>query len=239
MLASWKKSNDKPSQRIKKQRHHFTDKGPSCQSCRFPVVMYGCESWTIKKAECWRTDAFELWCWKRFLRVPWTARRSNQSILKEISPVCSLEGIMLKLKLQYFGHLMQRVDSLEKTLMLGGIGGRRRRGRPRMRWPDGITDSMDMSFEWTPGVGDGQGGLACCDSWGHKESDTTERLNWNELKCPVSRRVTLGAGTSTYEFSWEWYKSVHSRFVLLIGCKHGANGIHLRITHRQPENKAI
>ena len=112
----------------------------------FPVVMYGCESWAVKKAERRRTDAFELWCWRRLLRAPWTARRSNQSILKEISPGCSLEGIMLKLKLQYFGHLMRRVDSLEKTLMLGGIGERRRRGRQRMRWLDGITDSMDMSL---------------------------------------------------------------------------------------------
>ena len=112
----------------------------------FPVVMYGCESWTVKKAERRRIDAFELWCWRRLLRVPWTARRSNQSILKEISPGCSLEGMMLKLKLQYFGQLMRRVDSLEKTLMLGGIGGRRRRGQPRMRWLDGITDSMDASL---------------------------------------------------------------------------------------------
>ena len=112
----------------------------------FAVVMYGCESWTVKKAEPRRTDAFELWGWRRLLRVPWTARRSNQSILKEISPVCSLEGVMLKLKLQYFGQLMQRVDSLEKTLMLGGIGGRRRKGQQRMRWLDGITDSMDMSL---------------------------------------------------------------------------------------------
>ena len=111
----------------------------------FPVVMYGCESWTVKKAERRRIGAFELWCWRRLLRVPWTARRSNQSILKEISPGCSLEGVMLKLKLQYFGHLMQRIDSLEKTLMLGGIGGRRRT-RQRMRWLDGITDSMDMSL---------------------------------------------------------------------------------------------
>ena len=108
--------------------------------------MYGCESWTVKKAEHRRIDAFALWCWRRLLRVPWTARRSNQSILKEISPGCSLEGLMLKLKLQYFGHLMGRVDSLEKILILGGIGGRRRRGRPRMRWLDGITDSMDMSL---------------------------------------------------------------------------------------------
>ena len=112
----------------------------------FPVVMYGCESWTVKKAECPRIDAFELWCWRRLLRVPWTARRSNQSILKEISSECSLEGLILSLKLQYFGHLMQSVDSLEKTLMLGGIGGRRRRGRQRMRCLDGITDSMGMSL---------------------------------------------------------------------------------------------
>ena len=112
----------------------------------FPVVMYGCDSWTIKKAECRRIDAFKLWCWRRLLRVSWTARRSNQSILKKIRPGCSLERMMLKLKLQYFGHLMRRVDSLEKTLMLGGIGGRRRRGRPRMRWLDGITDLMDVSL---------------------------------------------------------------------------------------------
>ena len=112
----------------------------------FPVVMYGCESWTVKKAEHWRIDAFELWCWRRLLRVLWTARRSNQSILKEISPGCSLEGLMLRLKLQYFGHLKQRVDSMEKTLMLGGIEGRRRRGRQRMRWLDGITNSMGMSL---------------------------------------------------------------------------------------------
>ena len=112
----------------------------------FPVVMYGCESWTVKKAECRRIDAFEVWYWRRLLRVPWTARRSSQSILKEISPGCSLEGMMLKLKLQYFGYLMRRVDSLEKILMLGGIGGRRRRGQQRMRWLDGITDSMDMSL---------------------------------------------------------------------------------------------
>ena len=111
----------------------------------FPVVMYGCESWTIRKAERRRIDAFELWCWRRLLRVPWTARRSNQSILKEISPEYSLEGLILKLKLQYFGHLMQRTDSLEKTLMLGGIGGRRKRGQQRIRWLDGITNSMDMS----------------------------------------------------------------------------------------------
>ena len=133
----------------------------------FPVVMYGCERWTIKKAEHRRIDAFELWYWRRLWRVPWTARRSNQYILKEISSEYSLEGLMLKLKLQYFGHLMQRADSFEKTLMLGKIEGRRRRGRQKMRWLDGITDSLD-EFEWSSGAGDGQGGLACCDSWGHK-----------------------------------------------------------------------
>ena len=145
MLALWKKSYNQTRQHIKKQRHYFADKGYLVKAVVFPVVMYGCESWTIKKAECWRIDAFELWCWRRLLRAPWTARRSNQSILKEISPGCSLEGMMLKLKLQYFGHLIQRTDSLGKTLMLGKTEGRRR-GQERMRWLDGITDSMDMSL---------------------------------------------------------------------------------------------
>ena len=148
----------------------------------FPVVMYGCESWTVKKAERQRIDAFELWCWRRLLRVPWTARKSNQSILKKISPGCSLEGLMLKLKLQYFGSLMQRTDSLEQTLKLGNIEGRRRRGRQRMRRLNDITDSMDMmSASQALGVGDGQGSLACCSPWGHRESDTTEQLNGTEL----------------------------------------------------------
>ena len=138
------------------------------------MVMYGCESWTVKKPERRRIDAFELWCWRRLLRVPWTARRSNQSILKEISPGCSLEGMMLKLKLQYFGHLMRRVDSLEKTLMHGGIGGRRRRGRQRVRWLDGITDLMDMGLSELRELVMDREALACCDSWGRKESDTTE-----------------------------------------------------------------
>ena len=145
----------------------------------FPVVLYGCESWTIKKAGSRRIDAFELWCWKRLLRVPWTARRSNQSILKEISPGCSLEGLMLKLKLQYSGHLMWRADSFEKKLMLGKIEGGRRMGRQRMRCLDGITDSMDMGLGRLQELG--QGGLACCSPWGCKESDTTEWLNWTEV----------------------------------------------------------
>ena len=156
----------------------------------FPVVMYGCESWTIKKAERQRIDAFELWCWRRLLRVPWTARTSNQSILKEISPECSLERLMSKLKLQYLGRLMQRADSLDKTLMLGKIQGRRRRGWQRIRLLDGITD---VSF------GDGQGGLARCGSWGCKESDTTERLNWTENFYYDAEKKVLR--TSVHDFS--------------------------------------
>ena len=146
MLTPWKESYDQPRQHIKKQRHYFANKGLSSQGYGFSVVMYGCESWTVKKAERQRIDAFELWCWRRLLRVPWTARRPNQSILKEISPGCSLQGLMLKLELQYFGHLMRRADSFEKTLMLEKIEGRRRRGRQRMRWLDGITASMGMGL---------------------------------------------------------------------------------------------
>ena len=146
----------------------------------FPVVMYGCESWTVKKAECQRIDAFELWCWRRLLRVPWTARRANQSILKEIGPGCSLEGLMLKLKLQYFGHLMWRVDSLEKTLMLGGIGGQEEKGTIEDEMAGWHHQLNGHEFEGTLGVGDGQEGLVCCNSWCLKESDVTERLNWTE-----------------------------------------------------------
>ena len=144
MLAPWKKSYDQPRWDIKKQRHYFVTKVCLVKAMVFAVVIYGYESWTIKKTECWRIDPFELWCWRRLLRAPWTARRSNQSILKEISPEFSLEGLMLKL--QYFGHLMGWTDSLEKTLMLGKTEGRRRRGRQKMRWLDGITNVMDMSL---------------------------------------------------------------------------------------------
>ena len=140
----------------------------------FSVVTCGCESWAIKKAECQRIDAFDLWCWRRLLRVPWTAKRSNQSILKKINPEYSLEGLMLKLKLQCFDHLMRTADSLEKSLMLGKIDGRRRRGPQRVRWLDDVTDAMDRNgLGQTLGDGEGQGGLECCSPWGHKESDTT------------------------------------------------------------------
>ena len=154
-------------------------KGPSSQSDGFSVVRYGSESWTIKKAECRRIDAFEPWCWRRLLRVPWTAKRSNQSILKEISPEYSLEGLMLKLKLQYFGHLIQRTDSLENTLMLGKIKGRRRRVRGWNGWMALLTQWAE--FGQTPGNGDEQGSLACYSPWGHKELDMTEQLNWKHI----------------------------------------------------------
>ena len=180
MLTPWKESYDQPRQHIKKQRHTLPAKVCLVKAMVFPAVMYGCESWTVKKAEHQRIDAFELWCWRRLLTVPWTARRANQSILKEISPECSLEGLMLKLKLQYFGHLMRRADSFEKTLMLGKIEGRRRRGQQRMRWLDGIIDWMDM----------GLGGLRELvmdrEAWraevhGVTKSWTREWLNWTEL----------------------------------------------------------
>ena len=152
-----------------------TEQLSTAQHVVFPAVMNGCESWTIKKAEQQRIDAFELWCWRRLLRVPWTARRTNQSVLKETNPEYSLGGLMLKLKLQYFGHLTGRVDSLKKTLMLRKTEGREK-GQQRMRWLDGITDSMDK-FEQAHGDSEGQGSLVCFSPWGCKESDTTELLN--------------------------------------------------------------
>ena len=172
MLAPLKKSYDQPRQHI----NTLLTKVCLVKSKVFPVVMYGCKSWTIKKAEDCRIDGFELWCWRRLLRVPWTVRRSNQSIVKKISPEYSLEG--LRLKLQYCGHLMRRTDSFEKTLMLGKIE-RRKRGWQRMRWLDGITNSMDMSLSKLRDRK--QGSLACCSPWGCKERDMTDWLNWTEL----------------------------------------------------------
>ena len=195
---------------ILKSSHYFTDKGPSSQSYGFSSSHVWMWDWTIKKAEHWRIDGFELWCWRRLLRVRWTAKRSNQSILKEVSPEYSLEGLMLKLNLQYFGHLMWRTDSLEKTLMLGKIEGGRRRlkvGRQRMRWLDGITDSMDMSLGELQELVMNRGGLACCGSWGYKEADTTEWLNWTEWKIKYFHYKVI-LTTSCYprqnKILWKW-----------------------------------
>ena len=165
----------------------------------FPVVMYECESWTIKKAEHWRIDAFELWCWRRLLRVPWTARQSNQSILKEISPGCSLEGLMLKLKLQYFGHLMQTVDSLEKTLMLVKIEGRRRRGWQRMRWLDGIIDSMDISLS-------------------KLQKMVKDRKGWHDTVHGFTKSQTWLSNWTTTRFSWLFFQG--ESVLLFHGCSH-------------------
>ena len=169
----------------------------------FPVVMYGCESWTIKKAERWRIDAFEMWCWRRLLRVPWTSKRSKQSILKEISPECSMEELMLKLKLQYFGHLMRRADSFERTLMLGKIEGRRRRGRQRMRWLDGITSSMNMS------LGKLQELVMDREAWHavvHGIAKSQTRLsNWTELNWTLKKQTRLNVFPLP-RFTWSWLR---------------------------------
>ena len=193
MLTPWKESYDNLDSILKSRDITLPTKVHLVKAMVFPVVMYGCESWTVKKAEHQRIDAFELWCWRRLLRVPWTARRSNQSILKEISPECSLEGLMLKLKCQYFGQLMWRADSIEKTLMLGKIEGRRRRGQQRMRWLDGITDSMNMS--WVDSENWWWTGRACV-LWftglQRVGQDLPTELNWTESRNTNWSCATLG-----------------------------------------------
>ena len=210
--------NLQPRQHIKKHRHYFANKGPSSQSYVFPVVMYRCESWTIKKAEHWRIDAFEVWCWKRLLRVPWTARKSNQSILKEIRPEYSLEGLILKLKLQYFGHLMWRTDSLEKTMMLGKIEGRRRRGRQKIRRMVGWHQRLNgHEFEQGPGVGDGQGSLVCCSPWGCRVRHDWETKLTDSLISSVQEMQLLQILTQTVIFI-HFYFNHFSHCVLISHC---------------------
>ena len=206
MLAPWKKSFDKPRQHTKNQWHYFANKVCLVKTMVFPIIMYRYESWTIKKAECQRIDAFELWCWRRLLRVPWTARRSNKSILKEISPEYSLEEMILKLNLQYFVTWWEELTHWKKILMLGMIEGRRRRAwQDEMNgwhhWLDG------HEFEQFPGVGDGQGSLVCCSPWGCKELDTTEWLNWTELTFYVAHNISL-----FFFYNWAMEKKIMTSF---------------------------
>ena len=187
MLAPWKKTYDEPRQHIKKQRHYFATKVHLVKAMVFPIVMCRCDSWTIKKVEGQRIDAFELWYWRRLLRVSWTARRSDQSILKEIHPKYSLEGLLWKLRLQYFGHLMWRADFLEKTLILGKIEGRRRKGQQRIEMVGWYHRLNGCEFEQTPGDGEGQGNLVSCNSWGLcSPKSQTQLSNWTSTNIIIS-----------------------------------------------------
>ena len=210
MLAPGKRSCNKPRENIKKQRHHFADKVQVVKLMVFPVVMYQCESWTIKKAECWRTDVFELWFWRKLLRVPWTARKSNQSILKEINPEFSLEGLMMKLKLQYFGHLMWRANSLKKTLMLGKDGRQVDKGTKEDKMVGWHHQLNGPEFKQTPSNSEGLGILVCCCPWGCKVLGMTQRLDDNNLYPNAGVKRMLCSIFHGFSFTtmhlWHWRK---------------------------------